>query len=518
MKIERTKNATRGIAFGGIMKLYQMIVPFCMRTALIYFMGVQYLGLNSLFTSVLQVLNLAELGVGNAMVFSMYKPIAEDDHEKICALMGLYRTYYRIIGLIVGMVGLILTPFIPNLIKGDVPAELDIYVLYLLNLAVTVLTYWLFAYKNSLLLAHQRTDITSILTLVTNTLQYGIQLFVLIFTKNYYHYVIALLITQIINNLLTAYVVERMFPQYKPSGKMDETERKKINQRIKDLFTGKLGAVLINSGDTIVISAFLGLKELAVYQNYNFIMVSIIGFIEIIINSIMAGLGNSFVTDTKEKNYADLEKFTFMFMWLTGWCACCFLCLYQIFMKIWVGPDLMLGFSAVVLFSIYFIVYEINRLLTTYKDAAGLWHEDRFRPLITAIVNLTINLLLVRQLGIYGIKIATVSSMLFVGQPWLLFNMFTVVFEKKRAKGYILRLLSYVCITLFAGTVTYFVCELVALGDLAALVVKALICFVVPNVIFVISYYKNPQFRKSVAMVDKITKNKLHLEKMLFKA
>ena len=150
MKIERTKNATRNIIFGGLLKIYQIVIPFVMRTVMIYFLGIQYLGLNSLFTSILQVLNLAELGVGSAMVYSMYKPIVEDDKERICSLMRLYRTYYRVIGLIIAVAGTILTPFVPHLIKGDVPADMNVYILYLLNLGATVLSYWLFAYKNSL--------------------------------------------------------------------------------------------------------------------------------------------------------------------------------------------------------------------------------------------------------------------------------------------------------------------------------------------------------------------------------
>ena len=140
MKIERTKNASRNIVFGGILKIYQIAVPFLMRTAMIYFMGVQYLGLNSLFTSILQVLNLTELGVGSAMVYSMYKPIAEDDTKTICALMRLYRLYYRVIGIVIAVIGGILTPFIPYLVKSDLPAGLNIYILYLFNLAATVLS------------------------------------------------------------------------------------------------------------------------------------------------------------------------------------------------------------------------------------------------------------------------------------------------------------------------------------------------------------------------------------------
>ena len=202
-KIERTKNATRNIIFGVILKVYQIIVPFLMRTAMIYLMGVQYLGLNSLFTSILQVLNLAELGVGSAMIYSMYKPIAEDDSATICALMKLYKTYYTVIGFVIAIIGCILTPFIPKLISGDIPEGLNIYVLYLLNLGATVLSYWLYAYKNSILQAHQRVDVISKVTLVTTTIQYILQLLVLWLFKDYYLYVIVLLATQALTNIRT---------------------------------------------------------------------------------------------------------------------------------------------------------------------------------------------------------------------------------------------------------------------------------------------------------------------------
>ena len=138
MKIEKTKNASRNIVFGILMKIYQILLPFAIRTIIMYTIGVEYLGLNSLFTSILQVLNLAELGVGSAMIFSMYKPIAEDDSITICALMALYRLYYRIIGGVILVAGLVLTPFIPKLISGSVPPDMNIYILYLLNFFFTL--------------------------------------------------------------------------------------------------------------------------------------------------------------------------------------------------------------------------------------------------------------------------------------------------------------------------------------------------------------------------------------------
>ena len=410
----RKKNALRNMLFGVILKIYQVIVPFFLRTALIYFMGMEYVGLNSLFTSILQVLNLAELGVGSAMVFSMYKPIAENDNTTICALMKLYRTYYRVIGLVIAVVGCALIPFIPRLIKSDVPADINIYILYLLNLGTTVLSYWLFAYKNSILQAHQRADVVSKVTLVTSTIQYGSQLFVLWAFHNYYLYVIVMLATQALTNIVTAVCADKLYPQFKPRGKVDKIQVQKINQRIRDLFTSRIGGVVYDSADTIVVSAFLGLTVLAVYQNYFFILNAITGFIAVVFAACTAGIGNSIVMESKEKNYQDLNKFAFIITWIAGFCSACLLCIYQPFMELWVGKDLILSFSAVVCFVIYFFVRQFNALFNLYKDASGMWHEDRLRPLIAALTNLVLNLILVKFIGIYGILLSTVLTILWL--------------------------------------------------------------------------------------------------------
>lgn len=511
MKIERTKNASRNIVFGGILKMYQITIPFLMRTAMIYFMGVQYLGLSSLFTSILQVLNLTELGVGSAMVYSMYKPIAEDDTKTICALMSLYRLYYRVIGIVIAVIGGILTPFIPYLVKSDLPVGLNIYVLYLLNLAATVLSYWLFAYKNALFQAHQRLDVTSKIIMVTNTFQYVVQLIIIIFIKDYYLYILTTLLTQALTNIFTAVAATKRYPEYVPKGKLDCLIVKDISQRIRDLFTSKLGSVIVNSSDTIVISAFLGLTMLAVYQNYFYIITAVTGFVAIIFQSCTAGIGNSVIVETEEKNFGDLNKFTFLISWLAGFCVCCMFCLYQPFMKIWVGEDLMLGISAVICFCIYYFVYEINQLLNTYKDAAGIWHEDRFRPLITALTNLVLNLITVQFWGIYGVILSTVISTLFVGIPWLLHNLFTVLFPKKHLRTYLRKLASYCIVVSISCVLCAFICSFVAFSDWGTLIVRAVICCIVPNTIYFVAYHKTIEFKQSIQLIDKMTKGKLHL-------
>lgn len=517
MKIERTKNAVKNITMGVILRIYQTIVPFLMRTAMIHFMGVQYLGLNSLFKSVLHVLNLAELGVGVAMVYSMYKPIAEDDEAKICALMKLYRRYYRLIGLFIGVVGLALTPMIPRLISGDVPPELNVYVLYLLNLGATVLTYWLFAYKNCLLQAHQRSNITSLIAIITYTLQFALQLIVIIWWKNYYAYLMILLATTILNNLITAAAVSRIYPRYKPQGILPKDEIRVINGKIRDLFTGKLGAVVIGSADTIVISAHLGLTVLAVYQNYYFILGAITAIVEILMGSITAGLGNSFITETKEKNYRDLEKFSFMLMWVGGMCACCFLGMYQPFMEIWVGKDLMLGFAEVVCFAAYFFQFALYRLLNVYKDAAGLWHEDRFRPLTTAMVNLGLNLWWVRSMGVFGVILSTIVSQIFVAYPWLLRNLFTLFFDRSLLRPFCKGILKCAGATVLAGVIVSLICCQISCPVWPRLILCAIISVIVPNLLHFALFRKTEHFRQSLRFADRITKGKLSLERRLVK-
>ena len=502
MKIERTKNATKNIIFGIALKMYQIIVPFLMRTAIIYYLGVEYLGLDGLFTSILQVLNMAELGVGSAMIFSMYKPIALDDTEKICKLMNLYKIYYRFIGLTIAVVGIVICPFVPYLIKSDLPEGMNVYILYLLNLGATVLSYWLFAYKNSLLHAYQRIDIISKVTLIINTIEYILQFIVIFIWKSYYLYVIIVLLNQICINIVTSKVVDKMYPNYKAKGKLEKTEIKEINQKVKDLFTAKIGGVIVNSADSIVISAFLGLTILAIYQNYYYILKAIIAMVLVIFNSCTAGIGNSIIVESEEKNYRDLKKFTFIIIWIAGFCATALLCLYQPFMKLWVGEELLLSFSTVVCFCIYFYVYEINSLLNVYKDAAGIWHKDRFRPLITALTNLTLNLILVNFIGIYGVILSTVLSTLLVGFPWLIYNLFDEIF-KRSPKEYLLKLLKYTIINVIIAVIVYIFASLIKGYSIIAIGIKGVICFIVYNLIMYIIFKKSKEMEELKKLILK---------------
>ena len=175
----------------------------------------------------------------------------------------------------------------------------------------------------------------------------------------------------------------------------------------------------------------------------------------------------------------------------------------------------MLNFTAVICFCVYYFIYEINQLLNTYKDAAGIWHEDRFRPLITAVANLTLNLILVQFWGIYGVLLSTVLSMLFVGMPWLLHNLFTVLFERSRMSGYVMMLFKYTFIVAISCVFCYALSSVVNFTAFGNLVYRAVVCCVIPNLLYFVVYHKTVEFAQCVQLVDKMTKTRFRLSRFI---
>lgn len=295
------ENTIKGTVSGLALQVFNILAPFILRTVFIYSLGIEYTGLNSLFTSIVSVLNLAELGVGTALVFSMYKPISEGDTKKICALMHLYKIYYRIIGVFVLTTGLLISPILPHLINGTYPEEINLYAIYYLNLGATVLSYWLFAYKGSVLSAHQKYYIINNISLVVSICQHIVLFFVLILWKNYYLYLVAILLFQVLKNIITAVISDKIFPQYQPEGMISVDERRVINKKVSQLFAAKVCGVVTNSADSIVLSSFLGLTLLGIYNNYYYILTSIMATFAVFYNSIRAGIGNALITESEEK-------------------------------------------------------------------------------------------------------------------------------------------------------------------------------------------------------------------------
>lgn len=503
--MSRTKNTLRNVFFEAFNKIEGIILPFVSRTVIIYVLGAKYLGLNSLFSSILSFLSLAELGAGAAMVYSMYKPISNNDIKTINALLNLYKKFYRIIGAIILGAGLILLPFLKFIVKDDLPNDVNVYTLYLLYLINAVLSYWLFAYKNAIILAFQRSDINSKIALLINPLSYIIMLGCLCLTKNYYLYVIWLPIFTIISNIGRAVLVNRLFPLYKPEGEIDSELKKSIIKKVKALIGTKLNTIVINATDNIVMSAFLGLTVIAIYGNYFLVMSSIMSFIGIVYSSMTAGLGNSLATESLEKNYRDFKKFSFMNSWMVGWCTVCLICLYQSFMRIWVGENLMFTFGIVLQLGLYFYVCLIRKIPVVYKDAAGIWWEDRIRPYVCMAVNLVFNIALVQVIGVSGIILSTVLS-LCISIPWENYTIFKYIFHCS-CKEYYLKMLYYAVSMFIGGIVAYFLCGLFGEGILF-LLVKAIICLIVPNVIFYLMNFRQEECRDTFLFIKDIIASK----------
>ena len=388
------------------------------------------------------------------------------------------------------------------MISGSVPSDVNIYILFLIYLFNTVISYWLFAYKSALFNAMQRSDIVSNVYTVTNIFIKTVQVVMLLVFKNYYVYIVLLPLGTIANNLLLHFFSKRYFPEIVPFGKIDKESKDNVIKQVKALFIGKVGSVARNSFDNIVISTLLGLVIVAVYDNYYSIFTALYGIMLVVTQAMQASVGNSLIKESVEKNYNDLKKFTFLFMWIIGWCTVCLFNLYQPFMLIWMRNDqsLLLSFLDMGLLTLYFYVINMNNTRNLYLEGNGLYHECRWWFLLEAIGNLALNFVLGYFLGVTGVILATIITI-------FVFNFITrtnVVFGhyfKFSPKGFYLSHVLYFLITVFACAVTFAFCGFVSVDGVWGLIIRAAICVFVPNVLFLLFYRQLPVFKEAVGFV-----------------
>lgn len=503
MKINRTENTKRNIVWGGVNVAISLLLPFVARTCLLKVLGEEYLGLSSVFTSILQVLSLTELGLSSAIVYCLYRPIAEDDKETICAYLGLYRKAYRIIGFSIALVGIILIPCLPYIVEES-EVDINLYGLFVIYLANTVLGYFLFAYKNTLLIAHHRSDIVSNVGTAVNFFKYGLQIVLLVLFKNYYIYIIVLPISTIINNILVAIVVDKKYPEYICKDGLEKEKKQLLYTKIKGIFFTKICGVLRDAADTIIISIFLSLRDVAIFSNYFYIMSSLHALMTVITTSMRAGIGNSLVTENSEKNYQDLCEFTYYYALITSICTACLLCLYQPFMNIWVGESLQSSFSTMVLFVIYFYLLSATDIRNVYIEAAGLWYEFRIRAVMETICNLSLNIILVNCLGVAGILIATIVTFLIINILYGSNIFIKKIFVKYSFVYYILRFFAYAFLALIVSLLSFFVTLLIPHHNIFWFLLKAVAVFIVSGVVFVLLTLKADEQKKGVERVKSL--------------
>ena len=235
-------------------------------------------------------------------------------------------------------------------------------------------------------------------------------------------------------------------------------------------------------------------------------MHSVVGFVLVVFSSTSAGIGNSLVTETEEKNYWDFRKFAFLINWIAIICISCFMCLYQPFIELWVGKDLMLDYSFVLLFCAYFYVFVIQQLACVYKDAGGIWHSDRLRPLVSGLFNLLLNLLFVKQFGLYAIILSTILSYVLVAMPWLIHNLFTTIFHRS-SKEYVLFILRGFLSAFCVGGICNYICGFVRGSLFTELLVRLIVCIGFSNLMCILIYRKHELYNP---IVDSVLKKKAH--------
>ena len=502
MKLERTKNSLRNLVWGMINKIVGILLPFFVRTVFIKYLGANYLGMNSLFTSILTVLNLAELGLSNAIVYNMYKPIADGETDEVCALLNFYKKAYRGIGIFVGLIGILLIPFLEYFVNGSYPAGINIVIVYCVYLANTVSSYFLFAYKNCILTAYQREDIISKINLCLKTLMYLLQIIFLIYYKSYYLYIFISFLNTVLTNIVVAYYSSKYYPEYKAKGIISDNKIAIIKKNVRGLFIGKLCIISRNSLDNIFLSMFLGLKIVTIYSNYFYIMNAVSSILILIMTSISAGIGNSVATESVEKNFDDFSRFVFMYQWLSGVCTVCLFCLFQPFMKLWMGESLMFPMIDVILICFYFYCLTMGDVKSQFTSALGLFWENRFCVLLEATSNLILNFLLVSFFGVHGIIIATIISIFAFN--FLLGSMvlYKYYFNQYNLKEYYMNHLFYLIVAFIASLISFAVCKVVVMEGLFGLLIKGLICLVISNLVYFVFFRKTKIFQASIKFVS----------------
>ncbi len=494
----RAEKSVRNIVVGAINTIVWIGFPFVFRTIIIYVLGKEYLGLNNLFSSILEVLNVVDIGLGNAIQASIYKPIANKEYDKVSALLKLYRNIYRIIGISIMVISFGLLPFLKYLINGTYPNDVNIYIHFMLYATNSALSYTFFAYSSILITANQRMDLTSGVALVSKLFTSILQLITLLYFKDITLYVLCNVLCTALQNVFNYIVAKKYFPQYSCRGKVDEEEKEKLFKDVVGLIMQRVGNTLSLSLDTIVISSFLGLTEVAIYSNYNFVTRSIGIFMDLFFSAIIASIGNSIVEESLEKNKKDFDELSFLNFWLVGWCTICIACMIQNFEWLWTSGTIMTTNFVAILIAVKFYVTFIRKIVSTYKDALGLWYVDKFRPLIGGIFNLIFNIILVKLIGISGVVISTILSYVIIEIPWENHTLFKC-YLKNNVKQYYINYLYILFCTVISGVTTYLICKPFGY-KIADMCVRLVICIIVPNLIFYLLNFKRTEFHAVIRL------------------
>lgn len=407
-------NVVKNMLWGNIGNVTTSILQFVSRTVFIYTLGATYLGVNGLFSNILGLLSFTELGIGSAMNYSLYKPIAENDNEKIKSLMQLYRRAYRLIAVVIAVLGLLLLPFLNTVVSSEAHFEyLKLY--YLIFLFNTVSTYFV-TYKYAYITAMQKEYVLSNFNTIFQVSMTILQIIVLICTQNFLAYLLMQSGWGLIQKIVTALYIDKKYPilTEKNIQKLSEQDKKAIFSNVKALIVHKVGDVAVHQTDNLLISVFVNTTAVGLVSNYTTLQTMITKFSNTFVNSFVAGFGNLIAKDSLEKQRKAFSLYNFFASWIFGFVAVCSITLADPFVELWIGKEMVLDKATVVLFFYSYYLSGQTLAIYNFKVAAGIFNDDKFIAYIQAAVNLVASIIFVKMFGTPGIYMGTILQRMVV--------------------------------------------------------------------------------------------------------
>lgn len=478
----RTTNAFKSVGMGVANQLVNIITGFVFRTVFLMVLSKEYLGINGLFTNILNVLSLAELGIGSAIVFRMYEPISINDVHKVSCIMEYYKKVYRIIALIVGVIGFSMLPLIKFMIKdlSEVPSDVNIYVVYGLFVFQSLASYF-FIYKTSIFSADQKGYIISLGSIITVITSISLRIAVLLITKDFVATLVTGIVVTLLANITLSVIATKKYAfVFKSKDRLDKETKALIKKDTLAMSCHKIGGCIVGSTDNILLSAFVGIGVLGIYSNYSLILVAVGGLLGQIFGSFISSIGNVKIKNGGEHYFETYNNLLYVNLVVVS-CVCVALfTLFNPFITVWLGADMLLSEGVVAVMTVSYFFSNLRHINITFTMASGLFKRDKARPIVEAVVNLVASLLLVKFLGVVGIFFGTIISnvsVVFWREPYLLFKK-----EFKKPKlllKYFAEVFVFLAYAVAMSALMYYVIGLMP-NNVGYLILKFLIVGVVP--------------------------------------
>lgn len=490
----RTESSVKNSIFATMMIVIKILITFLAQKIFVVILDAEYLGANGLFTNVIGLLSLAELGIGQAIIFNLYKPIANDDKEIIKSLMVLYKKSYNWITFAVAIIGFSLIPFLGFFI-GETTLDLNFTLVYILFLLQSLASYVL-TYKRSILYAYQENYIVSIIDIYYIITVNIAQLTVLYFTKNYYLYLAIKSVCIVIENIIITILADQKYEfikskEVKPLSKEIEAD---VYQRIKAQLFHRVGSVAINSTDNIIISKFFGLLVAGLYSNYYMIIYAIGEVVRQMLMALTPSVGNLLSEEGNEKSFDVYKKIRFFDFWVATFSAISILIVVQSFIKLWMGEEFLFGMSVVVALTINYYQKTMRQSNEVFVSAAGICIETKWVPIVETVLNILFSIILIKPFGLAGVFCGTIISSLAV---WC-YTYPKFVYKNLlggKYSNYIKENLTYFLLFVVIAVITYGISMTFAISNLwLDVIARVALCLLVPNLILFLIYRKSEEF------------------------